>query len=143
MTVTFKESPVGDSQSNGLAEEAVQVVKGLARTNIAHAEELHGVTIDPTEDAQAWAVEYSAQMYNRNQRGPDGHTPYYRRRKREYKRQLPSWSEKVMYQISKEKKKSTAEQKYAEGIFLALVDRSDEVLVGTPGGVVKTRCIRR
>ena len=70
-------------------------------------------------------------------------TPYYRRWRREYKRRLPSWSEKVTYQISKEKKKSTAERKHAEGIFLGLVDRSDEILVGTPEGVVKSRCIGR
>ena len=48
-----------------------------------------------------------------------------------------------MYQIPKDMKKSTAEQKYADGIFLGLVDRSDEAVISTPGGVVKSRCIRR
>ena len=44
--IVLEESPVGDSQSNGLAEGAVKEIKGVVRSLRWALEELHGVKIE-------------------------------------------------------------------------------------------------
>ena len=58
ISVTFEESPVSDSQSNGLAELAVREVKGLARTLKHYVEEMHGITLPPDHVSMPWLLQH-------------------------------------------------------------------------------------
>jgi hypothetical protein len=55
---------------------------------------------------------------------------------------LPPFGEKVLY-LEAGKLKSQLQDRWHEGIFLGVQDRSDEVLVGTREGVFKARTLRR
>ena len=52
--VVLEESPVGDSQSNGLAEMAVREVKGVVRSLRWALEELHGMKISSASAVLPW-----------------------------------------------------------------------------------------
>ena len=52
--VVLEESPVGDSQSNGLAEMAVREVKGVVRSLRWALEELHGMKIGNSSAVLPW-----------------------------------------------------------------------------------------
>ena len=142
-TVLPEEAPKGDSASNGLAELAVREIKGVARTLKFAAEEKHGTVLAPDHPALAFMVHYAGKVISLNQVGADGRTGYERRKGRRYKRELPWWSEKVLFMPKTPKARSTAAPKYIPGIFLGLVDRSDEVIIGNADGVFHARSFRR
>ena len=97
ISVTFKESPVSDSQSNGLAELAVREVKGLARTLKHHVEEMHGITLPPDHVSMPWLLQHVGAIISRAQRGADGKTPWERLKGRPYRKQLPCFGDKLLY----------------------------------------------
>ena len=67
---------VGESQSNGLAENAVKEVKGVVRSLKHFAEELHGATINQQHAVLPWLVKYAGATISRRQLGTDGRTAF-------------------------------------------------------------------
>ena len=61
----------------------------------------------------------------------DGRTVYERRKQRNYRKPLIPSSELVIF-MTNEKPKDKGEVQNRVGIMLGLVDRSDEVVMGTP-----------
>ena len=61
----------------------------------------------------------------------------------DFRRPLVPWGEKVQFIQGGHKAKPGLASKFTEGIFLALSEVSDEYLVGTPDGVVKTATVKR
>ena len=57
-------SPVGESQSNGMVEEAIKDVKELLRTLVSALEESLGARLPQESAVFAWAVEYAAVLLN-------------------------------------------------------------------------------
>jgi hypothetical protein len=72
INVIFGDVPVADSQSNGLAERAVQDVKGLVRTLRQAKEKMLGFGLSDNSQMLPWLVKHAAACLNRGQRGPDG-----------------------------------------------------------------------
>jgi hypothetical protein len=93
--VVLEELPVGDSQSNGLAEMAVREVKGVVRSLRWALEELHGVKIENSSAVLPWLARHAGSMISRTRRGADGRTAFELRKGRGYKRRLPPFGEKV------------------------------------------------
>ncbi len=89
MSVIFEESPVGDSQPNGLAEMAVREVKGIARSLKFFAEELHGITFAPSRPMLTWIVMHGAAVWSRAQRRPDGKMAWERCKGPPYRKPCP------------------------------------------------------
>ena len=142
--VVPEESPVGSSQSNGFIEQFVWTLTGLLRTLKHSAEQLHGVKIPPSHPALAWRIEYAAQVLAICHRsGGDGKTAWERRRGKKYQKPMVPWLEAIMYQPEEKKRMHKYDDRACTGLFLALVPRSNEVVVGTPHGVVKARSVRR
>ncbi len=95
--VMMEESPVGESQSNGLAEGAVRICKGAVKT-LKHAyEALHGVAVEQNSPILTWLVEASASLMNRGQRGSDGRTAYELRRGKPFRKEQVPFGECVLY----------------------------------------------
>ena len=136
------ESPVGESQSNGFVENAVRDLKGMARTLKFAAEELHNTSIGQQHPCLPWLIRHAAIAINIGQRAADGKTAYECLRGKPYRNQLPAFGERVHW-LPAGKRKSTLDMKWQEGIYLGIVRRSDESLVGMTDGVVKARSIRR
>ena len=118
--VQFEESGVGESQGNAVVERAIWEIESMARTLVHAAQDFHDVKFELAHPVRIFAVEYSAQFLNRAQRAvKDKRTAYELRKGRPYKRKLPG------------------------GDVSPSGGEEDEVLVGTPNGVVKVNCIKR
>ena len=141
-SVVLEESPVGDSESNGLAEGAVKEAKGVIRSLRFSLEDLHGIEISHSSAILPWLVRHAGSMISRGRRGIDGRTAFELRRGKPYRRKLPPFGEKVMW-LKAGKPKSRLEDRWKEGLFLGVQDRSDEVVVGTRDGVFKARSVKR
>ena len=136
-------TPTADSAGAGTAESAVKLIKDKTRVLVCWAREHHGVTMKSNHNLLPWAVQYAGQLLNRAHKGEDGLTAYQRSTgKRELPRKYAAWGEKVLW-LEGSKKKAQAGEKWHDGIFLGLVDESEEAVIGTPNGCFKSRSIRR
>ena len=110
-------SPVGESQSNGRVENAVQRVQGQRRFN---------TRVRSSDTIFPWMVEWSA-------RGNDAQAP------------VAEFGKKIMYMTSKNKSKSAlkVDAKFRDGVWLGLGMKSDESITGVPNGVINAKTVRR
>ena len=70
--------PVGESQSNGVVENGVQMLKGLIRVHVLALERKLGARFPADHPSLAWIVEAVADMATKHLRGHDGRTGYER-----------------------------------------------------------------
>ena len=145
VTVTPEESPVGDSQKNGYVERAIWEVQSFTRVLVHKAVELHNAKFHAAHPLVAWNIRYSSQLLNRFQRsGDDGRTAFERRKGRPYRRRLPEFGELVMFlTVADGKHRRKLDERFHAGMYVGLVDRTDEVIVLTKGGYYKANTIRR
>jgi len=73
-----EESPVGESESNGVAERAVQEVQGMIRTVKEGLESRLGSRLTGNEPVAIWLITHSGQLVNRYKVGEDGRTAWQR-----------------------------------------------------------------
>ena len=91
---------LGDSQSNGRAERAVQSVEMMTRTLKLVIEARIGHQL-PVECAFfTWVIRHAADLYNKYQVGRDRQTPYQRARGRLYTGELLQIGSLRMYRVS-------------------------------------------
>ena len=86
-----------DSQGNGLAELAVQVIKAKMRVLGAAAEKLLKVKLEPSDTAIAWLTLWAAMSVNIGRKGPDGRTAWELRHGKPFKRPIADFGERVLY----------------------------------------------
>ena len=87
--VTHKEkAKARDSQSNGVAERAVQSVEGMVRTMKIDLEEKLGTQVPCAHPIMSWMVEHAAETLNRYLVGEDGKTAYERLRGKKSRRHV-------------------------------------------------------
>ncbi|CAK0798994.1 unnamed protein product, partial [Prorocentrum cordatum] len=141
MDVILEETPERDSQANGLIESAVRDVKATARTLRFAAQELHGSSIGPNHPVLPWLVRFAGDVITRGPRGADGVTPYQRHTGRVYRRALPIFSE-VLY-LPTGKHDSRIQERWNSGLFVGIVERSNELFIVTRDGVKRAKAVRR
>jgi hypothetical protein len=78
--VSFEEPPVGEHQSNGAVENAIQRVQGQIRTLRDALESRIGERVKGEDNIFTWLVRNSAAPMNRYQVGVDGRTAHERLR---------------------------------------------------------------
>ena len=71
----LEDSPVGESQSNGVVENAVGRVQGQTRTIRFTFEGEIPLKIEPDVDIWLWMIEFGADIFNRCRTGIGGRTP--------------------------------------------------------------------
>ena len=120
-------------------------VEAQARVIVHYASELHNTTFPVSHPVRVWAVQYAGQLLSRGQAAADdGKTAYERRKGKPYKRRLPAFGEIVMFlTVAEGKRRQKFEDRFIPGLFVGLVDRSDEVVVLTSKGAFKVNTIRR
>ena len=136
-------SAVGDSQSNGLIEVTIQNVEGQIRATRCQLEDRLGVDSPVESPVLPWLVRHSGAILSRYARGPDGLTPYRRLRGRNYDKLVIESGECVWYMLSKDKGRGKLAPRWETGVYLGSSEISNEILVGTPEGVIKVRSFRR
>ena len=86
VTTKAEESTLYDSQSNGLAENAVKDAKDAMGTNLACFVKRFGQEFTGEHPLLSWFVKYFVAMVNKYRRGPDGKTAYEMRKERRFAR---------------------------------------------------------
>ena len=143
LTVMPEESLVDASAANAVIERSVWEMQSTTRTLVTYAEWVHGTVFEPGSAILTWTVEFSGQVVSRFQRSvSDGKTAYERRKLKSYRKALVPFGELVMF-MPMEKPKDNGEVRNCVGIMLGLVDRSDEVVIGTTERMVKARIVHR
>ena len=143
--VTAEESPISCSSADANVERAIWEVQSMVRIFKHRLEEMHKIDIPQDHPILTWAVEYAGQMLTRGQISKvDGLTGYERRKGKPYRRALPEFGEAIMYMPVKGNKKNKLEDRFVSGIYVGLVERSNEIRVGIENGsVVAANSFRR
>ena len=92
----LENSPVGESQSNGVVEKAVQEVENLAGTLLAALEERLDIVLPIESAVFAWLIDYSSVLINRYRVGKDGQTPTQRHKDIKHHRAMAEFGEQVV-----------------------------------------------
>ena len=139
------QTPKGDSQAGGVQESAVAILKAKIRCLWHYACELHGIPQKERHMMLPWCVQYAGQLLSRTTVGPDGQTAWRRCTGRaKFPRPLMPWGEKLHYiEGGAKSRPGTEASKWHEGVFVAIIDRTNEYLIATPTGIVKTMSVKR
>ena len=116
-------------------------MQSTTRALVAFAEWVHGTVFEPGSAILTWPVEFSGQVVSKRSVS-DGKTAYERRKLKSFRKVPVPFGELVMF-MPMEKTKDKGEVRNCVGIMLGLVDRSDEVVIGTAERVVKARTVHR
>ena len=141
----YVNSPVGESECNGRAENAIRRVEVKVRTLRSFIEEQTRSKVDMTRPFATWLIRWAGEILTRYTKGKDGKTPWERRRKELCAKNRVPIGEKVLYLPLKTASihGKEGEPKMEEGIWLGLNGRTEQVFVGTERGVIKCRTIKR
>ena len=104
------ESPaVGEHQSNGVIERAVDSVGGMARTLRASVEGDIGEALAENDAVVTWIIKHAAVLLALDETSVDGMSAYQRSRGKTYKRSLPRMAERVFLSAFRSRTGSEAE----------------------------------
>jgi hypothetical protein len=129
----MENSPVRESEGNGAVERAIQTWEGQVRTMKDALESRIGEEISPDHVVMTWLAEYAATLLRRCLVSSDGRTPYEKMKGRPSRRPVAEFGEKVWYRPLHGKPRTSLDPVMNEGIFVGVLDRSDEVLVAVKG----------
>ena len=121
-------------------------MKSLIRRNKLALEKRYSVKLPLAHSAVTWLVIHSTFCHNRFFVGTDGKTPYMRVRGKPYDKPMVELGERVLYVKTNNMigpRLNQAETRAEGGIFLGVRPLSNEIYVGTPGGIIKARTIHR
>ena len=96
-----RNSPVGDSQANEMAERNVQPIEMQARTVKLAIEKRLGAKLPTSHALFAWLVSHSACLLNKYKMDEAGRTPYELWRERQFNGLMAEFGSKVFYMTPK------------------------------------------
>ena len=127
-------SKAKDSQTNGVAERAVQSIEGLVRTMKFALEKRLGVQISSSHPLMAWIVEHAAETLNRFHVGPDGRTPFERIKGKAYKGEVVEFGRIIYHRHPGRVEGGSMEPRWSEGVWLGKTAKSDENIISDETG---------
>ena len=92
----LENSPIGESQSNGIAERAVQALSEQVRTLRVALSNRTGVLLSAKHPVTAWLVEHAGELISRFHVGKDGKTAYERAKGKTFKKGVRIWRSSVV-----------------------------------------------
>ena len=137
-------SPVGQSQSNGVAERAISSVEGQLRVLRDALEARLNVKLPVNHPLTPWLVEYAALVLNRFEVGKEGKTAHERSKGKNGKLMGLEFGEAVLWKRRPEEGhlgKLTC--LWSDGIHLGVKGSTGEIAVGNKEGIWKTRAVQR
>ncbi len=140
----IEQSRVGDSNSNGKIERAIQDFKGLVRTLRSALESATGECIPLDHPVVPWMVRHAAHLITRSRVRENGRTAYQLMKGRRGNAKLVPFGEVVLFKIPPTQHKlGDFENRWESGVWLGFVMRSGEHLVGTTRGVFRVSTVMR
>ena len=91
----------GESQSNGLAERAVETIVDHTRTFVLALETHLKVHLPSDHPVMAWATEHAAYLLNKYLLGKDGHTAFGRLHGKDTSERICEFGERVLWFVPK------------------------------------------
>ena len=140
-------SPVKESQSNGIAEKAVQSCEEMTRTIKIGLERRMNRKLPTEHPVMKWLVSHAGDTVTRFQVGTDGKTAYERLVGKKYKGEVVEFGAKVLHRLPGVTKPTLQVGKLAgrweTGVWLGNRWGSGEHIIGTAEGIVRSRAIKR
>ena len=139
-------SLVEDSQSNGRVENAIKKVRNMVKTILTSLESRWCIRVTRDHPVSLWVFEWAADLMTRNAHVEGlGKTAVQLIRGSKSSRNIAQSGEKILYKplTPSGHHRRNMEDTFLDGIFLGMRLRSDEILIGTTRGVIKTRTVRR
>ena len=133
-----EESPVGDHQANGLAENAIREVKRQIRVLRSALEESIGRVLSDEDPVLAWLPRQAADLLCRYKKGTDGRTPEVRRSGKQWRKPAIAFGERLYF---REVGEGTRVLK--EGRYVGHHGRTGSLMLITPEGVKRGTGFRR
>ena len=140
--IPLRHSPVGSSQSQGSVERFHSTLYGQVRTLKRQLERSYNIQLNGTHPITTWLIRHAAWTISHFQLLSDGHTAYQRRWTKAYHSPLCTFGETVSWRETR-KHTMKAQPMWHTGIWLGRDSESDEHMICTDQGVLRTRCIRR
>ena len=91
----------------------------------------------------AWMAKWAAELISKYSAGDDGKTPYERIRQEKCKVPLVPVGETVLYLPMKTATESKGTPARKQGVWLGVIERIEETIIGTFNGVIKCRTVSR
>ena len=133
-----EESPVGDHQANGLAENACKEVKRQVRVLRSALEEKLSKELKDDDPALAWLPRQAGDLLSRYKKGQDGRTPEARRCGKQWRKPAIAFGERLYFREVGE-----GVRILKEGRYVGHHGRTGSILVTTADGVRRGTGIRR
>ncbi len=136
--------PVCQSQSNGIAERAIQAVVGQARVLKDALEERASIKLEARHPVMPWLMEWSAMALDRFEVGKDGRTAHERCKGTKAKTLGLEFGEAVLW-----KRKPAGghlgklSSLWEDEVYLGAKGGTGEIIVANNKGVWKTRTVHR
>ncbi len=140
--IVHKESPVGESQSNGMVERAVEEVQKQTRIMKSGLEEILGMKLKRDHLISTWLVMHAANTSNRFRVGLDGRMAYQRVTGKGFERPVVEFGEVVWALRPKSRGISKWDYRWYEGVWVGVVNKSGEHIVLTEEGATRTPHVR-
>ena len=135
-------APPYHSQSQGSVERLHAVLFAQVRALREQVKVSYGIEVNVGHPMLPWIVRHAAWLLNRYLVHSDGCTSYQRRWEKSYTSPLCEFAETIQYRATgKHLHKLSAA--WFQGLWLGRDTEANEVLVGTPTGVIRVRSIRR
>ena len=125
----------GESQSNGIAERAVQDLVNHVRVLKLSLESNIKARLPAEHPIMAWLVEHAAYLLNRFVLGTDGRTAWGRLHGKECTERICEFGEKILWYVPK-KQRAKLDVRWRHGLFLGRSMNSDQNFIGLPDGSV-------
>ena len=136
-------SAVGESQSNGKAERAVQEAEDNIRTMKLALEERLGCRLGSQSPVMKWLCEHVAANLNRFNVGDDGCTPYQRLHGKRYSGHVLELGEKIHF-FTPARTRTKLDKRWHDGMYLGTSLVSNEHFVANErGGISRAMGIAR
>ena len=136
-------SAVGESQSNGRAENAVQKFEDLLRTYKSALETHLESRIAVDHPVMRWLVEHVASTMNRHLCNSEGMTPYEAIHGQRFRGKAVEFGERVFYYVPR-KLRAKLNLRWRLGVFIGNAQSTNEAYVAASNGdVIKTRSVVR
>ena len=132
-----EESPVGDHQANGLAENACKEVKRQVRVLRSALEEKLGKELKDDDPALAWLPRQAGDLLSRYKKGQDGRTSEARRCGKQWRKPAIAFGERLYFREVGE-----GVRILKEGRYVGHHGRTGSILVMTADGVRRGTGIR-
>ena len=139
--VSTRRSPVHSHASNGAAEVAVKIIKGLMRTGVLTLKGNFNMEVKVSSALMSWFIRHSAWIYCLFQRLKGGAAPHEKLKFKRYAMPLLELDELVTARQGREPD-SSIDARWSEGFWLGRSVGTGEHIVGLPTGVLQTRAVK-